>query len=162
MKKIAFFLAAACAQITWQPIDEALARARYQERLLLIYIYTPWCSPCLMMDQNIWAHPFIANYAAVNFHCVRLNAESRDSILFNGTTFPFLPDLHTNQLAYLLLEGEMQYPALVLMQPDGEILLTLRGYIKPALMDTILHYFASGRYKTTRWEDFQKEYVSQL
>jgi len=150
------------AQIYWQSLDEAFQRARYQDRLLLIYVYTPWCSPCVMMDQNVWNHPLIASYATANFHCARLDAEARDSIPFNGTYFPYLPELHANQLAYLLLEGNMQYPALVLMAPSGEVLLVLRGYLKPALVDTLLHYFATRSYQHIRWEDYQKEYQSQL
>ncbi len=149
-------------QIYWQSLEAAFQRARFQERLILIYIYTPWCSPCVMMDQNVWSHPLIANYATANFHCVRLNAEDRDSILFNGTRFPYLPELHANQLAYLLLEGQMQYPAIVLMEPSGEIILALRGYYKPAFIDTLLHYFATRSYQRISWEEYQKEYQSQL
>ncbi len=160
--KLTPLLSPLCAQIYWQDIDAAFQKARYQERILLIYIYTPWCSPCVMMDQHTWSHPLIASYATANFQCVRLNAEDRDSIPFNGTRFPYLPELHANQLAYLLLEGQMQYPALVLMEPTGEVLLALRGYLKPALVDTILHYFATGSYRRVSWEAYQKEYISQL
>lgn len=156
------FLSFLSAQIVWQSLDDAFQRARTVDRIILIYLYTPWCSPCLMMDQNTWAHPLIANYAIRNFHCVRLNAEARDSIPFNGTFFPYLPDLHVNQLAYLLLEGKMEYPALVLMEPTGSVLLVLRGYIGPRLMDEILRYFAGGFYRTMEWETFQKTYPSQL
>ncbi len=159
---LSLFLTPLPAQIYWQNLEEAFRRARYQDRLLLLYIYTPWCSPCVMMDQNVWSHPLIASYATANFHCVRLNAEARDSIPFNGTQFPYLPELHANQLAYLLLEGNMQYPALVLMEPSGEVLLALRGYLRPALVDTLLHYFATRSYQRVRWEDYQKEYQSQL
>lgn len=150
------------AQIVWQDIDDAFQRARFVDRLLLIYIYTPWCSPCVMMEQNTWAHPVISNYAVRNFHCVRLNAESRDSIRFNGSSFPYLPDAHANKLAYLLLEGKMEYPALVLMDRSGTVLLVMRGYIGHRLMDEILRYFAGGFYRTMEWETFQKTYPSQL
>jgi thioredoxin-related protein len=115
-----------------------------------------------MMEQNTWSHPVIATYASANFHCVRLDAESRDSIPFNGTKFPYLPDLHANQLAYLLLEGKMEYPALVLMEPSGAVLLTLRGYFTPRLMDEVLRYFGGGFYRSMSWETFQKAYPSQL
>ncbi|MEN2992042.1 MAG: thioredoxin family protein [Bacteroidia bacterium] len=150
------------AQIYWQGLEEAFQRARYQDRLLLIYLYTPWCGLCVLMDQITWAHPVIATYAVRNFHCVRLNAESRDSIFFNGTFFPYLPEVHANEVAYLLLEGKMEYPALVLMDPRGSTLLTLRGYIEPKLMDEILRYFGGGYYRTMGWEEFQKTYPSQL
>ncbi|MCX7606031.1 MAG: thioredoxin family protein [Bacteroidia bacterium] len=157
-----FFGAFLWSQIYWQPIDEAFQRARFQDRILLIYLQTPWCSPCVMMEQNTWAHPVIATYATANFHCVKLNAEDRDSLSFNGTKFPYLPELHANQLAYLLLEGKMEYPAIVLMESSGSTLLTLRGYIAPRLMDEILRYFGGGFYRYLRWEDFQKNYPSQL
>lgn len=160
--QLGFFFTSLAAQIVWQDIDAASQRARFQDRLLLVYIYTPWCSPCVMMDQHTWAHPVIATFAVKNFHCVRLNGEARDSIPFNGTLFPYLPELHANQLAYLLLEGRMEYPALVLMEPSGVILLKLHGYIAPRLMDEILRYFGGGFYRTTSWEDFQKTYPSQL
>ncbi|MCX8111909.1 MAG: thioredoxin family protein [Bacteroidia bacterium] len=150
------------AQILWQDLETAFQRARYVDRLLLIYIYTPWCSPCVMMEQNTWSHPIIANFAAKNFHCIRLNAESRDSIPFNGTLFPYLPELHANQLAYLLLEGKMEYPTLVLMEPSGAVLLVLRGYIAPRLMDEVLRYFAGGFHRFMSWETFKQTYPSQL
>ncbi|MCS7153776.1 MAG: thioredoxin family protein [Bacteroidia bacterium] len=150
------------AQIVWQDIDAAFQRARQVERLILVYIYTPWCSPCVMMDQNTWAHPVIATYATRNFHCVRLNAEERDTIFFNGEFFPYRPDIHANQLAYVLLEGKMEYPALVLMEPSGTVLLAMRGYIAPRLMDEILRYFGGGFYRTQKWETFRQTYPSQL
>ncbi|MEN3040821.1 MAG: thioredoxin family protein [Bacteroidia bacterium] len=150
------------AQIFWQDIDEAFRRARVVDRLLLIYVYTPWCAPCKMMEQNTWDHPTIAVFATKNFHCVRLNAEARDSILFNGTYFPYLTEVHANQLAYLLLSGKMEYPALVIMEATGNILLTMHGYISPRLMDEILRYFGAGFYKKISWEEFQKTYPSQL
>ncbi|MCS7297510.1 MAG: thioredoxin family protein [Bacteroidia bacterium] len=150
------------AQIVWQDLDAAFQRARFQDRILLIYIYTPWCAPCIMMDQTTWAHPVIATFAVKNFHCVRLNAEERDSIPFNGTLFPYLPEVHANQLAYLLLEGKMEYPALVLMEPSGNSLLTLRGYVNVRLMDEILRYFGGGFYRRMSWDAFQKTYPSQL
>ncbi|MCS7189325.1 MAG: thioredoxin family protein [Bacteroidia bacterium] len=149
-------------QIYWQSIEEAFQRARYRDKLLLIYLYTPWCSPCVMMDQNVWSNPVIASYATANFHCVRLNAESRDSILFNNTYFPYLPELHANQLAYLLLEGKMEYPALILMEASGSILITLRGFLPLRLLDEVLRYFGGGFYRYMPWTDFQKTYPSQL
>ena len=160
--QLALLLTPLYAQIYWQPLHEAHERSRLQGRILLIYLYTPWCAPCVMMDQNTWAHPVIATFATANFHCTRVNAESRDSLLFNGSYFPYLPELHANQLAYLLLEGKMEYPALILMEPSGETLLTLRGYIPPRLMDEILRYFGGGFYRNTPWEEFQKSYPSQL
>ncbi len=150
------------AQIAWQPLHLAFERARYQDRLLLIYFYTPWCSPCMLMDQHSWAHPVIATYATANFHCVRLNAEDRDSLPFNGSLFPYLPELHANQLAYLLLEGKMEYPALVVMDPSGTVLLKLHGLIPVRLLDEILRYFGGGFYRSMSWEAFRKTYPSQL
>lgn len=150
------------AQIYWQPLHEAYERARLQGKPLLVYLYTPWCGPCVMMDQNTWAHPVIATFATANFHCARVDAEARDSLFFNGSYFPYLPELHANQLAYLLLQGKMEYPALLLMDPTGETLLTLHGYIAPRLMDEILRYFGGGFYRSMPWEEFQKSYPSQL
>ncbi|MCS6895461.1 MAG: thioredoxin family protein [Bacteroidia bacterium] len=160
--QIVGLLAPLYAQILWQEINTAFQRAQVLDRLLLIYIYTPWCSLCKMMEQNTWEHPTIAVFATKNFHCVRLNAEARDSIFFKGTYFPYLTELHANQLAYLLLNGKMEYPALVIMEPSGNVLLTINGYISLRLMDEILRYFGAGFYRRMSWEEFQKTYPSQL
>lgn len=149
------------AQIAWQPLSQAAPKS-FSHRMLFIYIYTPWCSLCHMMEQNVLSHPAISSYVNRNFIPLRINAESKDTLFYRNTYFRFLPELQIHELAYLLLEGRMEYPAMVFVEPSGQVIFALRAYLTAKQLDTLLHYFASGAYRDTPWETYEQMYVSNL
>jgi len=54
--------------------DEALARARAENRLLLVDVYTDWCGWCKKLDREVFGDRRVAE-AARDLVAVRVNAE---------------------------------------------------------------------------------------
>ncbi|MGQ9863785.1 MAG: thioredoxin family protein [Bacteroidia bacterium] len=150
------------AQIAWQPLSQEASKGFHSQRMLFIYIYAPWCSLCHMMEQNVLSHPAISSYVNRNFTPLRINAEGKDTLFYRDTYFRYLPELQIHELAYLLLEGKMEYPAMVFVEPSGQVLFALRAYLTAKQLDVLLHYFASGAYRDTSWETYEQVYVSNL
>lgn len=71
-------------KITWRTdITPLLNGKEATDKLLLVDVYTDWCSWCKVMDQKTYSDPYVAKFLNDNFICVKLNAEDKAE----GTTF---------------------------------------------------------------------------
>ena len=73
--------------INWLTLEEADSLYKIQKRPIFIDVFTDWCGWCKRMDATTFKDPNIAGYLNANFYSVKLNAETRDTITFNGKTF---------------------------------------------------------------------------
>jgi len=89
---------------------------------------------------------------------VRFDAESLDTLTFQGHQFPYMAGVRTNELAYKLVEGNLKYPATVFLSAKGEVLQDLHGYIQADTMAKVLRYFGEDHYKTNDWDIFMNRY----
>ena len=73
--------------INWLTLEEADSLYKIKKRPIFIDVYTDWCGWCKRMDASTFKDPNIAGYLNANFYPVKLNAETRDTITFNGKTY---------------------------------------------------------------------------
>lgn len=139
-------------------LDAALATAKATQKLILVDVYTDWCAYCVLMDQRVYQKQPFVDYINQKFVAVRLNAETTDTLSYQGKRFPYHSNQRVNELAYLLLDGRLEYPATVFLTPQGEIIQAVHGYIEPQTMDRVLHYFGDGNYRTNRWDIYMNRY----
>jgi thioredoxin-related protein len=139
-------------------LDEAQRAAQASNKLLLVDVYTRWCAYCNLMGQRIYQKPEFIQYIDQKFIAVHLDAETADTLDFQGRRFPYHPQHRVNELAYLLLDGRIEYPATVFLTPQGELIQTVHGYLEAPIMDRILRYFAEGYYKTNKWDIYMNRY----
>ena len=64
--------------LTWGA--EAFARARAEDRPVLLSIAAPWCESCLDMDRTTYADPGVAAIVNDRFVPIRVNADRRPDI----------------------------------------------------------------------------------
>jgi len=151
--------------VQWFSFEDALTlnaqRAAYglPTRKIFIDVYTEWCGWCKRMDATTLSHPVIADMLNTNWIPVKLDAERKDTVMINNQMFvnehPHLPR-STHQLAQILLNGQMGYPSLVLIDEYGSPIQILPGFKTAPQLEMLLVYFNSNAYKNTTWEDFQK------
>ncbi|MCS7085351.1 MAG: DUF255 domain-containing protein [Bacteroidia bacterium] len=142
------------AQIDWLEAQKAFDYARGDNRKVLFYIYADWCGWCKLFERRTLSNPGVYAYLNRHFYAVKIDAMGQNDIILGGKRFVFMPEVNAHQLAYLLLDGEMRYPALVVMTAAGEILSPVRGFMDPALTRKFLAYFAESCYEYVKWEDF--------
>ena len=147
-------------KINWMTIEEAQERAKKEPRKIYIDVYTEWCGWCKRMDKSTFIDPAVVKYINSNYYAVKLDAESKKPITFNGKEFKYVAEGRRgyNEFAATILQGKMSYPTSVVLDESSRIIQPIPGYVDGPTMDKILHYFGEDAYKTQRFEVFEKKY----
>jgi thioredoxin-related protein len=101
----------------------------------------------------------VVNYLEEKFYTVKVNAETKTPILWQGKTFAFNSAYKTNEFALYLTQGRLSYPTTVIIPSDG-IPQAIPGYLSPKDIEVILKYFGEEQYGKLAFEEFQKNYKS--
>lgn len=152
-------------KIKWVSFLEAVELNKKEKKKIFIDVYTDWCGWCKVMDKNTFSHPVIAKYMNKHFYAVKLNAEMKDTVVFNGTTFvnPNPKQMRsTHQLAASLLNNKLSYPTTVYLDENFSLLSQVPGYLKPEQMEPILKYFGDNSYPNTKWDEYQKAFKGEI
>jgi thioredoxin-related protein len=145
--------------IKWLTFEEAVRKNEKEPRLLLIDVYTDWCGWCKKMDRTTYSDADVAAYINKNYWPVRFNAEQRDSILFSGKTFRYVPERKAHELALSLLSEKMSYPSTVFLNKDLSMIQALPGYLDATKMAPIIAFFIEGQAGSTKsWPEYEKSF----
>lgn len=143
--------------IAWMSWEEAAAANAGKPRKIFVDVYTEWCGWCKRMDATTFKDPEVVRYLNEHFYAIKLNAEQRESITWNGQEFKWHPGGRDgiNKLAYDLLDGRLSYPTYVLMDGEYARILMSPGYMDAPTLMRELRFAAEDHYKDTSWEDFK-------
>ncbi|TNE61972.1 MAG: DUF255 domain-containing protein [Bacteroidetes bacterium] len=144
--------------LKWYTWEEAAALQKTNPKKIFVDVYTDWCGWCKRMDRSTFADEKVASYLAEHFYPVKLNAEQKADIQFNGETFKYVSGgngrgIHT--LAYALLDGKMGYPSMVYLNEKYERIMISPGYKEVPDMLKELRFAAEDKYQSTDWESFR-------
>jgi thiol:disulfide interchange protein len=85
-------------------LSSVLKQAEKENKLVFVDVYTSWCLPCKMMDQDVFTHQPTADIINKNFISYKVNAEKG-----NGPQVAFNYDV-------------VAYPTLLFLSTDGTVL----------------------------------------
>jgi hypothetical protein len=112
---------------SWGP--DAFARARRENKLLLVGVSAGWCHWCHVMDAETYADPTVARLLADHFVAIRVDADAR-------------PDLAERYQRW-------GWPATAILTPDARPVLERKGFqpARPfaALLERLASTHAAGR-----------------
>src|SRR6185369_17701275 len=77
--------------VKWMSFEEAVEKSKTQKRKIFIDVYTDWCGWCKVMDKSTFSEENVAKILNEDFYPVKFDAEQTADIVFNGTTFKFVP-----------------------------------------------------------------------
>ncbi|MBN8677300.1 MAG: DUF255 domain-containing protein [Chitinophagales bacterium] len=143
----------------WYTWEEAVALNKTKPKKIMVDVYTNWCGWCKRMDKGAFSDPAVMAYLSQHFYPVKLNAEQRETIKFNGENFEFVANdngrggVHT--LAYALLDGKMSYPSLVYLNEKYERIMISPGYKETPDLLKELSFAAEEQYNKTTWEKYR-------
>jgi uncharacterized protein YyaL (SSP411 family) len=107
------------AAIRWEKWDDALfARAKREQRFVLLDLEAVWCHWCHVMDTTTYRDPAVTALIDGKYIAVKVDQDSR-------------PDLSNRY-------GEWGWPATIIFNADGGEIVRRRGYIEPAEMRSLL------------------------
>lgn len=152
-------LPAPATELTWYTWEEAMVLQQKNPKKLMVDVYTDWCGWCKKMDRETFEHPEVAAFLMEHFYPIKLDAEQRETIVFDGVEFDWR-DAGRNgihMLAYSLLDGQMSYPTIVFLNERTERIMISKGYKKTGRMLKELQFIHDERYRDTTLDAFLLE-----
>lgn len=62
---------------TW---DDAVKKAKKENKIIFLDVYTTWCGPCKMMDKKTFADTEVGKYYSKNFVSFKIDAEKGEGV----------------------------------------------------------------------------------
>jgi thioredoxin-related protein len=146
-------------KINWMTPAEAFNFPAKDKKKSIVLIQTNWCNSCRVMQRTSFIDPSVFGYADTTYRFIRFDAETKDSISFQGKSFvnPAQPQSPFHQLAVSLCKGNLVLPTVALLDENNNLLDAIPFYLPPSVMKRILYYFGEDLYKTKTWQEFMTE-----
>ncbi|HVU54552.1 MAG TPA: DUF255 domain-containing protein [Puia sp.] len=142
-------------ELSWMSIDEAAGKLQKEQRPILIDLYTTWCGWCKQMDKKTYSNKQVAQYLQDKFYPVKVDAETRATINWNGRTFQFNPNYKSNEFALYLTHGRLEFPTTIIIPPGGEPQ-AIPGYMEPKELELLVKYFGEGKFGKVSFDEYEK------
>ncbi|HXB45134.1 MAG TPA: DUF255 domain-containing protein [Puia sp.] len=162
---IFFFLTAhapvrAFNKVKWIAIEDVVTNLKIQKRPVLIDLYTDWCGWCKVMDKKTYSNENVAAYLGDKFYAVRLNAETKKEIIWDGKSYNYNSSYRANEFSVYITKGRLEFPTTIIIPPDGGEPQAIAGYLETKDFELIAKYFGEGIYNKFSFEDYQKNFKS--
>jgi thioredoxin-related protein len=144
--------------IKWYTMNEALELQKTKPKKIIVDIYTSFCNSCKVMNKTTFNDKKLAEYINEHFYLVDFNAESKDSIVFNGTTFKYaaIPNFPFHSLALALTMNRFELPSITVLDENLQALDLIPFYLTEKAINPIIHYFGDNEYKSLKWSEYIK------
>lgn len=150
------FMAPPKDKVKWMSFAEMQAAYAQNPKPILVDLYTDWCGWCKAMEKDTYGNGKVAAYINEHYYAVKFNAESKETVDFNGKKYGYNSSMKTNDLALLLSFGDRSYPNTIFLGSLNERPAPLAGYLKPKEIEAPLRYFAERKGDETFVEFNQK------
>lgn len=151
-------------KVEWMSWDDAVVANKTTPKKMYVDIYTDWCGYCKKMDRETFTDPEVIKYLNTNFYPVKFDAEQKEEIIFNETSFKHKPGGRggVHELAVALLNNRMGYPAFVILDETAARILISPGYKGPSDVMMEMKYANEELYKTKNWESYKVEQTAAM
>ncbi|MGZ3899483.1 MAG: DUF255 domain-containing protein [Bacteroidia bacterium] len=146
--------------VNWLTFKEAQEKNKTAPRPLLVDFYTDWCGWCKHMMKTTYSNPGLAAYINANFYPVKFNAETKDTVEYNGKIYkPLSKEPKTpHELAVKFLGNNLSYPSTVFVTNNYEYNLLTQGYLEDKKIEPILIFMVENAWRTTVFDEFNRHF----
>ncbi len=130
----------------WLPMEDAIASAQADDKLILVYGYAAWCGYCVRFDREVFTEDAVQSYVNEHFAPTRLDLEDTTTVQF------FDASVTGVQLGQAM--GIAGTPTSVFVDHDGSMITKVPGYVDAETYLHVLQYVKEEAYETQTFDDF--------
>ncbi|MCW3077668.1 MAG: hypothetical protein JWO32_2277 [Bacteroidetes bacterium] len=148
--------------VHWLTFKEAQEKNKVLPKPFLIDFYTDWCGWCKQMMRTTYSNQGLAGYINANFYAVKFDAETKDTIEYNGKVYkPLSKDPRTpHELTLKFLGNNLSYPSTVFVTNNFEYNLLTQGYLEDKKIEPLLIFMVENAWRTCGFEEFNKHFTN--
>jgi len=136
-------------KFVWRSFDEGLRVASETDKPVYLFIDAKWCSWCKKMKRETFTDSEV-KLAFSNLIPVTIDGESKEVVTYQGKSYSLA------QLSRQVF-GVRGFPMSVFLEPNGDIIGGMPGYMKAKDLAVMANYVGEGHYKNQSFEDYMKE-----
>ncbi|GAC1428402.1 MAG: hypothetical protein NVSMB7_05250 [Chitinophagaceae bacterium] len=148
-------------KLKWMTLKEAQQAMLTEKRPVLVDLYTDWCGWCKVMDKKTYTNQKVIAYLEQNFYPVKINAETKETVNWNGKSYHFNAANRTNDFALFLTNGRLSFPTTVIIPLDNSGPQPVPGYLEPKELELFVRYFGDGKYGKQPFNEYQRVFKSE-
>ncbi|MGC2422901.1 MAG: DUF255 domain-containing protein [Nitrospirota bacterium] len=133
-------------KVQWFSYDDALVKARKENKFVMVDFFAQWCKWCKELDKTTYSDPKVAQAINADFVPVKVDSESLNKVTYE------MRQITMSQLADKY--SVSSYPTVYFLDKDGKKAEVLNGYLAPDEFLKYLQYIKSGKYKEMKWDDY--------
>ena len=133
--------------INWVSLEKAVELQKKQPKKIFVHMKNDDFVSDRVMSASTFQSQVIIDSLNKNFYCVDFNVKSTDTIFFQNKTFINTnPGKELHQLAYGLLQNQIGFPSIVILNEQQLVIAPIRQYITEKHLSALLHYFNTNAY----------------
>lgn len=123
-------------EINWVTFEEVTELSKQEAKPIMVFIHTDWCKYCLMQEENTFMDSTVVDSLNSNYYCVKLNAESTESISFLNREYNKNGNTHALSWVLGAENNQLSFPTTVTLSPQFQLTNRWVGYLsKETLLD---------------------------
>ncbi len=123
--------------ITWLPYDQAMAKAKKENKHVIVNFTTSWCGWCKKMKSTTYSDPTVVKVIGSQFVAAKVDGDSYNVLKLTAGDI--------TEKGLTVQYGVRGYPTTWFLEPDGNKIAPAPGYIDATQMQFILG-FVSGNF----------------
>ena len=144
--------------INWLPLKEALKQNKANPKGIFLTFYAKNNAASSVMLVNAFSHNKVANFLNEHFYCVRLDAQTSDTLVWDKSYINKHESGDFHELAKTLMKDKMQFPSLFYFDKSNNLILSEDLYLSPEALYVLSNYVVSGAYKSKPFAEFLKSF----
>jgi len=134
------------AEIKWMTLPEAEAAMKKKPKKIFVDIYTGWCGWCKRLDATTYQDQEVVKYINENFYSVKLDAEMKEPVTYQGKEYNFDASRKMNLVASQFMGASSGYPTLTYLDENFRVLTVNPGYVEAPMFMKTLKYYGDNYY----------------
>jgi thioredoxin-related protein len=144
--------------VNWLPLTEALKLNKEKPKGIFLTFYTKSNAASSVMLVNAFSHRKVAEYLNEHFYCVRLDAQTEDTLIWDKKYYNKHETGNYNELAITMMKNNMQFPSVFYLDGSNKLIMTENSYLSPEALYILSNYVVSESYKTQPFAEFVKKF----